>query len=172
MIALLLFAAAAPAAPATRPFYAGADVSMLPELEAAGAAYRRDDGTPGDAITILSDHGVNLFRLRLFVDPTDDFTESWGATQDLATVRKLAGRVKASGAAFLLDLHYSDTWADPAHQTKPAAWAELHGEALERKGPRLHGRGFGGAEGRTARCRIGCKLATRSRRGCSGRTGS
>ncbi len=25
----------------------------------------------------------------------------------------------------LLDFHYSDTWADPAHQTKPAAWSSL-----------------------------------------------
>ena len=40
---------------------------------------------------------------------------------------------KPSGAAFLLDLHYSDTWADPQHQDKPAAWADLHGEALEQK---------------------------------------
>ena len=23
----------------------------------------------------------------------------------------------------MIDFHYSDTWADPAHQTKPAAWA-------------------------------------------------
>ena len=132
-IVLLLLAGSASAAPATRPFYAGADVSMLPELESAGAVYRGDDGRPGDAITILRDHGVNLFRLRLFVNPTDDFTKSWGATQDLATVRKRAKRVKASGAAFLLDLHYSDTWADPAHQIKPAVWADLHGEALEQK---------------------------------------
>ena len=32
---------------------------------------------------------------------------------------------------FLLDLHYSDTWADPGHQVKPAAWADLHGKNLE-----------------------------------------
>ena len=132
LAAILWLTSAAAAQPATRPFYAGADVSMLPELEAAGAVYR-DDAKPGDAVRILREHGVNLVRLRLFVDPTDDFTKSWGATQDLATVRKLARRVKASGADFLLDLHYSDTWADPRHQDKPAAWADLHGEALERK---------------------------------------
>ena len=117
---------------AAEPFYVGADVSMLPELEKAGAVYT-DGGKPGDAITILRRHGVNLFRLRLFVDPTDDFSKSYGATQDLATVRALAKRVRASGAAFLLDLHYSDTWADPGNQRKPAAWADLHGAALERK---------------------------------------
>ena len=117
---------------AAEPFYRGADVSMLPELEKAGAVYT-DGGAPDDAIKILRRHGVNLFRLRLFVNPTDDFTKSYGATQDLATVRALAKRVKSSGAAFLLDLHYSDTWADPGHQAKPKEWADLHGAALEQK---------------------------------------
>lgn len=37
----------------------------------------------------------------------------------------MARRVKAAGLRFLLDLHYSDTWADPAHQTKPLAWRDL-----------------------------------------------
>jgi arabinogalactan endo-1,4-beta-galactosidase len=37
----------------------------------------------------------------------------------------MATRVKQSGLKFLLDIHYSDTWADPAHQTKPAAWQSL-----------------------------------------------
>ena len=117
---------------AAEPFYVGADVSMLPELEKAGAVYS-DAGVAGDAITILRRRGVNLFRLRLFVDPQHDVTKDWGATQGLPNLRALAKRVKASGAAFLLDLHFSDTWADPANQIKPKAWADLHGAALERK---------------------------------------
>ena len=119
-------------ASAAEPFYVGADVSMLPELEKAGAVYT-DGGAPGDAIAILRRHGINLFRIRLFVDPQHDVTKDWGATQGLANLRALARRVKASGAAFLLDLHYSDTWADPGNQSKPKAWADLHGAALERK---------------------------------------
>ena len=117
---------------AAKPFYVGADVSMLPELEKAGAVYT-DGGAPGDDIKILRRHGINLFRIRLFVDPQHDVTKDWGATQGLANLRALARRVKASGAAFLLDLHYSDTWADPGNQSKPKAWADLHGAALERK---------------------------------------
>lgn len=132
VLAVLLLAMGMQTVSADEPFYAGADISMLPEFEASGAVYR-DAGRPDDAITIMRRHGVNLFRLRLFVDPDPDFTKHWGATQDLATVRALAKRVKASRAAFLLDFHYSDTWADPAHQTKPAAWTDLHGEALEQK---------------------------------------
>jgi arabinogalactan endo-1,4-beta-galactosidase len=44
---------------------------------------------------------------------------------DLAYTVRMAKRVKAAGAKLLLDIHYSDTWADPGHQTTPAAWAAL-----------------------------------------------
>ena len=111
--------------------FVGADISMLPELEEAGATYRHE-GKESDALRIFRDHGFNLFRVRLFVNPTSDFNSSWGATQDLDYVRALAKRVKSSGATFLLDIHYSDTWADPGKQTTPAAWKDLSFDALEK----------------------------------------
>ena len=40
------------------------------------------------------------------------------------------GARRASGLKVLVDLHYSDTWADPGHQTKPAAWASYSTEQL------------------------------------------
>jgi arabinogalactan endo-1,4-beta-galactosidase len=130
IVPLLAAPAAAPAAP--DPFVRGADVSMLLELEKAGAVHR-DAGQPRDAVRILRDRGVNLFRLRLFVDPAKEYAKCWGATQDLDAVRTLARRVKAAGAAWLLDFHYSDTWADPAHQDKPVAWKGLDFPALEKQ---------------------------------------
>jgi arabinogalactan endo-1,4-beta-galactosidase len=54
-------------------------------------------------------------------------------TQDLPCAVKLGQRIKASGATFLLDLHYSDTWADPQKQFKPAAWTNLTFAALEKQ---------------------------------------
>jgi arabinogalactan endo-1,4-beta-galactosidase len=113
-------------------FWVGADISGLSDIEKAGATFR-DAGKQGDAIAILRDHGFNLFRVRLFVHPDTDFARSNGATQDLDAVRALARRIKSSGAAFLLDLHYADTWADPAHQPKPAEWQDLPFDALEQK---------------------------------------
>jgi arabinogalactan endo-1,4-beta-galactosidase len=74
-----------------------------------------------DALAILRARGVNCFRLRLFVAPDGEGV----VTNDLAYSIALAKRAKASGARLLLDIHYSDTWADPAKQTKPAAWAGL-----------------------------------------------
>src|SRR5688572_29920877 len=91
VLATGLCAASPPAGAAgTREFIAGADISMLPEIEKAGGVFRRADGTPGDAIAILRDHGINLFRVRLFVNPTTDFAKSYGATQNLDYVTALA----------------------------------------------------------------------------------
>jgi arabinogalactan endo-1,4-beta-galactosidase len=34
-----------------------------------------------------------------------------------------AKRAKAAGYRIMIDFHYSDSWADPGQQTKPAAWS-------------------------------------------------
>ena len=106
----------------------GGDISMLPRLEELGAVYR-DDGKPADAIGIMMRSGGNCFRVRLFVNPT----MKNAVVQDLDYVVKLAQRVKKAGAVLLLDIHYSDTWADPSHQNKPAVWRDLPFEELEAK---------------------------------------
>lgn len=43
----------------------------------------------------------------------------------------MAKRIKKAGLKFLLDFHYSDTWADPGKQFTPASWKEIKGSALE-----------------------------------------
>ncbi len=114
---------------ADQTFIAGTDISMLPEIEKAGGVYS-DQNKPGDAIKILHDHGCNLFRVRLFVKPSTDFNKSYGATQDLKYVRALGKRIKSAGGEFLLDIHYSDTWADPGKQFKPSEWEGMDYDAL------------------------------------------
>ncbi|MES2891277.1 MAG: beta-galactosidase GalA [Bacteroidota bacterium] len=100
----------------------GADISFLPELEAKGIKFS-DKGVEKDAIQILKDHGFNYVRLRLFNDPSRDsgYSPKKGFC-DLANTKKMAKRVKDAGMKLLLDFHYSDTWADPGKQYKPAAW--------------------------------------------------
>ncbi|RYY66422.1 MAG: DUF4982 domain-containing protein, partial [Chitinophagaceae bacterium] len=107
----------------------GADISFLPELEARGIRFR--DSANGqlaerDAIAILKDHGINYIRLRLFNDPARDsgYSPRKGFC-DLAHTLAMAKRIKAAGLRFLLDFHYSDYWADPGKQFKPAAWKGL-----------------------------------------------
>ncbi len=107
---------------------AGADVSALPVFEAHGARYHAG-GRSGDALTLLRSAGLNCFRVRLFVDPDGKGI----VTNDLDYTLRLAKRIKATGAQLLLDLHYSDTWADPGKQFKPAAWANLEFDELEKQ---------------------------------------
>ena len=41
--------------------------------------------------------------------------------------------MKDAGAIFMLDIHYSDTWADPQHQETPVAWRDLDLAGLEKR---------------------------------------
>jgi arabinogalactan endo-1,4-beta-galactosidase len=117
-------------------FMVGADLSALTVHEQRGAAYS-DDGVPGDALGILRSHGLNYVRLRLFVEPTNDDDPTTPqhdndpfVVNDLPYTIALAQRAKAAGAKVLLDFHYSDTWADPGKQYKPADWDALSFAAL------------------------------------------
>lgn len=110
----------------------GADISFLPELEARGMKFS-DNGVEKDAIQILKDHGFNYVRLRIFNDPARDSGYSPGkGFCDLENTKKMAKRVKAAGMKLLLDFHYSDYWADPGKQYKPAAWRKLSFEELKK----------------------------------------
>lgn len=111
----------------------GADISFLPQLEARGIKFS-DNGIAKDAIEILKDHGFNYIRLRLFADPSND--SGYSPTKgfcDLQHTLEMAKRIKRSGMKFLLDFHYSDTWADPGKQFIPAAWKALSFSELTQK---------------------------------------
>jgi arabinogalactan endo-1,4-beta-galactosidase len=95
----------------------GADVSSLPRALGLGSQYYDESGAPVDPLLLLKDMGVNFIRLRVWVDPAN------GINNKTKTIR-FAETIKARGMRLLIDFHYSDTWADPEHQVKPAAWAE------------------------------------------------
>ena len=102
---------------------------------AAPASPMTDEGASQqeDALVILKRHGMNLVRLRLWNDPCDpDGTPYGGGTSDLPRVLEMARRCKALGLPWLLDLHYSDFWADPGKQFPPKAWAGYDAEGLAR----------------------------------------
>ncbi|MCX5409253.1 arabinogalactan endo-1,4-beta-galactosidase [Streptomyces sp. NBC_00335] len=94
----------------------GVDVSSLEKSEDLGGVYRTSGGTAGDALTILKSAGANYGRLKVWVNPADGYN-------DKAHVLAAARRIKAQGMKLLVDFHYSDIWADPGAQTKPAAWS-------------------------------------------------
>lgn len=105
------------------PLTCGADMSYLPQLEAGGAVFYDETGIPIDPLAYFAAQGLDMVRLRLWHTPTNGLN---GLDETLAMAR----RVHDAGMSILLDIHYSDTWADPAHQTKPAAWESLSFEEL------------------------------------------
>ena len=110
--------------------YLGADISALAggRRERSGGGIYQENGRTSDEITIMTKHGWNAFRLRVFVSPVRR-----APNNTLENTIELAKKVKAAGAVLQLDIHYSDTWADPQHQETPAAWRELDADGLEKQ---------------------------------------
>ena len=112
-------------------FIKGMDISTLLEEEACGAKYY-DNGVVQDLFAILKAYGTNSVRLRLWNDPyAPDGTPYGAGTNDLDKVIVLAERAKKYQIGYLLDLHYSDLWADPGKQTTPKAWQGMNEDELE-----------------------------------------
>lgn len=119
--------------------YLGGDVSVLQSYLDKGVSYYDGQGSRiPDVLEYLKgdDVGWNALRVRLFVDPVrkdaDGKTDAQ-VCQDLDYVVRLCKRIKSEGFALLLDFHYSDTWADPANQWIPKAWASLSEDQLQAK---------------------------------------
>ncbi|MCI8998066.1 MAG: arabinogalactan endo-1,4-beta-galactosidase [Muribaculaceae bacterium] len=115
-------------APSALPFAKGVDMSWLTQMESEGLKFHAP-GSPvdGDAMQILRDtKGVNSMRLRVWVNPAD----RWNGIDD---VMAKARRAHALGMRLMIDFHFSDTWADPGHQSTPAAWRELDIDGLTAK---------------------------------------
>ena len=109
----------------------GIDTSTyLEELE-HGAVYRRD-GLPIDPLDAFAANGVNWMRIRIWNDPkAADGTPYLAGNCDLNNYIRLGKLAKSKGYSLLMDLHYSDFWADPGKQIKPKAWASYGVEELE-----------------------------------------
>lgn len=102
----------------------GADISSLKKSEDFGGIYRDERGAAGDALAILRDHGLNYARLRVWLNSPDGY-------HGQAQLLEMAARLKAAGIRLLVDFHFSDSWADPGKQFKPAAWANLDFDGLQ-----------------------------------------
>jgi arabinogalactan endo-1,4-beta-galactosidase len=108
-------------------YQVGLDISLLPSYEEAKAVFLDESGKSiPDVLTFVKEKGVNYIRTRLFVNPAP----GGDTCQDIAYVIKWAKRVKGAGLSFMLDFHYSDSWADPGKQTKPSAWRSVAADSL------------------------------------------
>ena len=108
----------------TAGFAKGGDVSWITEMEASGKKFYNAAGTETEGMSLLKSMGMNAVRLRVWVNPSN----GWCSMQDLLAKAK---RAKNLNLRIMIDFHYSDSWADPGKQIKPAAWANYTFEELK-----------------------------------------
>ncbi|MEM1185338.1 MAG: glycosyl hydrolase 53 family protein [Planctomycetota bacterium] len=99
-----------------------ADISSISRVRDSGGVFSTFRGQT-ELVEAMKDAGYNTVRLRVWVDPEERYSE----LDDALTIATAAD---AAGLDVWLNLHFSDTWADPGQQTKPAAWAGLSFEEL------------------------------------------
>ena len=102
-------------------FVKGADIGWLQQMEATDYTFYDSTGTQKECLQILKDHGINTVRLRVWVNPSTDKVNGHCSKKEVAV---MALRAKNMGMRIMIDFHYSDSWADPGKQTKPAAWLD------------------------------------------------
>lgn len=99
-------------------FVKGADIGWITEMENAGKKFYTAAGVETECFALMKSLGMNTIRLRVWVNPSP----SWNNAADVVSK---ALRAKNLGLRVMIDFHYSDNWADPGKQTKPAAWAAM-----------------------------------------------
>ena len=105
--------------PESAPAFAyGADISWVTEMESKGYKFYNAEGTATELTALMKSLGCNAVRYRVWVNPE-------GGWCNKADVLVKAKRAADLGLAIMIDFHYSDTWADPAHQDPPAAWKSM-----------------------------------------------
>ncbi len=116
----------------------GSDASWVDNDVAEGRNYwvsptEEDPGAGPHLLDVLQDRGFEYTRLRVFNEPRDESSGEVLPVPYQGPERSLevARWVKAErGMGLGIDLHYADSWADPAKQPKPRAWAELEFDDL------------------------------------------
>ena len=104
--------------PVAETFYRGMDLSFQSELENYNIDYKDTAGNSVELLDYVKSKGTNLVRLKLWHTPQN-------GQNSLADVMAYTLKIKAKDMNFLLDIHYSDFWADPSTQTPPSAWQNL-----------------------------------------------
>lgn len=95
--------------------YVGVDWSSVVVEENDGITYTTESGEAQPLEQILAASGVNTVRQRVWVNPSDG---NYNLDYNIA----IAKRAQAEGMDIYVDLHLSDTWADPANQEIPSGW--------------------------------------------------
>lgn len=104
-------------------FIMGVDASMVKTVEECGGVYYNAEGKEQDVFEIMAESGVNFFRVRVWNNPSRLGEDYGGGNVDVDEAVAMSKRAARVGMNILVDFHYSDFWADPENQEKPARWA-------------------------------------------------
>ena len=131
----------------TDDFIKGVDISSYITEVNSGVVYKDWDGNEVDGvefIKLFADTGVNYIRLRVWNQPyavdengnpakdaSGNIKYYGGGNNDLTVTKEICEMIADYNARYndnvkvLIDLQYSDFWADPEKQTAPKAWADI-----------------------------------------------
>ena len=110
----------------------GVDISSILAVENASVTFCNEYGRKQDIFRTLSEHGVNYIRVRVWNEPYDSRGNSYGGGNcDLYTAAEIGRRAAKYGMKLLVDIQYSDFWADPEKQTRPKYWIQHDHETLK-----------------------------------------
>ncbi|MDP5092071.1 MAG: glycosyl hydrolase 53 family protein [Polaribacter sp.] len=110
------------------PISKGADISWMTEMQSNGFSWKDNNGVSKQLMPLLKEYDLDAVRLRVWVNPDVSQANGWCDIDDLVAKAELA---KAAGLEVMICIHYSDWWADPGQQTKPAAWINFSVSQLE-----------------------------------------
>lgn len=112
--------------------FLGIDVSTYFEEKEAGAKYYIDHKEV-DPIEVFKNQGVSYMRIRVWHNPRDNEGHPYLAgTNDIKEFERLSRLAVEHGMHIILDIHYSDFWADPGKQFTPKAWEGLSFEEIKK----------------------------------------
>ncbi len=110
-------------------FYAGGDITEANYILNLGGKYYNDNGTEKHPVTILSENGVNLARIRLSNNPGkgkgDGEYYMPEGYQDLNDCLKLARTAKEKDMDILFTFNLSDYWSNGERQIIPSDWVTI-----------------------------------------------
>ena len=108
----------------------GIDASTYIEETEHGAVFF-DGEKQIDPLEDFVKNGVNCMRIRVWNNPYSEEGAAYLAGNcDIDNYIKLGKLAKSKGFSLMMDLHYSDFWADPGKQMIPKAWRGLCLEEL------------------------------------------
>lgn len=114
-------------------FIMGVDISTLDAMNKLSRKFYDREGNEQSIVEVLKENGVNWIRLRTWVDPSDGLGNAYGGgNTDTEALVRMAKEATAADMKLLVDLHYSDFWADPGRQNKPKGWADYTEEQLKK----------------------------------------